>query len=185
MDNFTEEIEKYFNRLWPIMRSITGDGVRKTHEILSEIIPLRTLEIPTGTKVLDWTVPKEWVCRSAYVIDPSGKRILDIQDNNLHLVNYSAPFSGKINKSELEEHLHSLPERPSSIPYVTSYYKENWGFCIAHQQREQLIDGEYEIVVDTELIDGSLTISEAVLEGESDREILFSTYLCHPSILPH
>lgn len=182
MEKIASELEEYFDRLWPIMRSITGDGVRKTHEILSEIIPLKTMEIPSGTKILDWTVPKEWVCKEAYVIDPNGKRILDIKEHTLHLVNYSAPFKGKIKKSELENHLHSIPDQPNAIPYVTSYYSEDWGFCLSHQQRQELSEGEYEVVIDTDFIEGSLTISEVILKGNSDREILFSTYTCHPSM---
>jgi aminopeptidase-like protein len=129
------ELEAYFDRLWPLLRSITGDGVRRTHDILSECVPLQRLEVPSGTAVFDWTVPKEWVVRGAYVIRPDGKKILDVTTNNLHLVNYSAPFRGRVSRAELEQHLHSLAELPSAIPYVTSYYTPRWGFCIAHEER--------------------------------------------------
>ena len=176
------EIADYFDRLWPILRSITGEGARKTHRILSEIIPLETSEVPSGTQCLDWTVPQEWVVREAYVVTPNGDRILDVTDNNLHLVNYSAPFRGHMMRDELDSYLHSLPELPEAIPYVTSYYAPNWGFCISHEMREQLPSGRYEIVVDTELIDGSMTISEAVLPGREKQEVLISTYTCHPAM---
>lgn len=180
--SIAKEMESYFDRLWPILRSITGSGVRETHRILSELVPLQMLEIPTGTPVFDWTVPEEWVVNAAYIIDPNGKRILDVKTNNLHLVNYSAPYRGKLTRQELDLHLHSIPELPSAIPYITSYYKQRWGFCIADEMRRTLPDGEYEVVVDTALIQGSLTISEAILPGESTDEVLISTYTCHPSL---
>ncbi len=176
------QLEHYFDRLWPIMRSITGEGVRQTHDILGELLPLQRIEVPSGTQVLDWQVPKEWVIRQAYVIDPHGRRILDIRDNNLHLVNYSIAYRGRMPLEELQQHLHSLPEQPDAIPYLTSYYKPYWGFCLSHKQRERLPGGEYEVVIDSDHIDGSLTLSEAVLEGESDQEILFTSYTCHPSL---
>lgn len=177
-----DEIEQYFDRLWPILRSITGEGVRRTHDILSELVPFERIEVPTGTQVFDWTVPREWVVREAYVVRPDGERILDVRENNLHLLNYSAPFRGRVSRRELDEHLYSLPDKPDAIPYVTSYYNERWGFCVRHAERERLPDGEYEVVADTELVDGSMTLSEAVLPGESDREVLISTYTCHPSL---
>lgn len=175
-------IEDYFDRLWPILRSITGPGVRETHEILSEILPLERIEIPSGTQVFDWTVPKEWKVNEAYVITPSGEKILDVNKNNLHLLNYSISFKGEITKEELDQHLYSLPDIPEAIPYLVSYYKPRWGFCISDNQRRELANGIYKVVVDTELFDGSLTISEAVLPGQSEEEILFSTYTCHPSM---
>lgn len=176
------EIGEYFDRLWPLLRSLTGDGVRETHGILSELVPLRSIEIPTGTQVFDWTVPSEWRVRDAYVIDPSGERILDVWKHNLHLLGYSAPFRGTITLAELEHHLHSDPSNPEAIPYRTSYYQERWGFCISHNERQRLRDGDYEVVIDTELFEGSMTLSEAVLEGSSEDEILISTYTCHPSM---
>ena len=176
------EIEAYFDRLWPIMRSITGEGVRRTHDILSEIVPLERIEIPTGTNVHDWVVPKEWLVREAYVIDPAGNRILDIADNNLHLINYSIPFQGVVSRQELDEHLVSIPHMPQAVPYATSYYNPKWGFCIRHDERQKLADGYYRVVIDTDLIDGSMTLSHAVLPGREKKEILFSTYTCHPSM---
>ena len=176
------EIASYFDRLWSLPRSITGDGVRKTHDILGEILPLERIEIPSGTKCFDWTVPKEWAVREAYVMSPKGERLFDFAENNLHLLNYSAPFRGKMSLRELDGHLYSLPEMPDAIPYRTSYYEEKWGFCLSQNQRDTLVDGEYEVVVDTELIDGSLTISECVLPGETKDEVLISTYTCHPSM---
>lgn len=176
------EIAALFDRLWPIHRSITGPGVRETHDILAELLPLERMEVPTGTPVFDWTVPQEWRCHAAHIIGPDGARIADVAENNLHLVGYSIPFRGTLNRAELDAHLYSLPEQPDAIPYVTSYYTPRWGFCLPHAQRAALADGLYEVVVDTELVDGSLTLSEAVLEGESEDEILFSTYTCHPSM---
>lgn len=176
------EIEKYFDRLWPILRSITGQGVRETHSILRELIPLDTIEIPSGTQVYDWIVPSEWVVRDAYVLTPSGEKILDVKVNNLHLVNYSARFIGTVTKSELDEHLYSLPDMPDAVPYVTSYYAPRWGFCISDRQRKLLPEGDYNVVIDTEHINGSMTLSEAVLPGENSQEVLISTYTCHPSL---
>lgn len=180
--SLSNELESYFDRLWPILRSITGSGVRQTHEILSEIVWLESHEIPSGTRVFDWTIPKEWKVNKAYLLDPHGKRILDVRENNLHLVNYSVPFRGVLSKEELEPHLYSLPDKPTAIPYVTSYYASRWGFCLSQNEREVLPEGNYEVVIDTEFIDGSLTLSEAVLPGESEEEILISTYTCHPSL---
>lgn len=177
-----EEVAGYFDRLWPIMRSITGDGARQTHDILGELVPMRRIEVPTGTKCFDWIIPREWIFREAYVITPDGHRILDARENTLHLVNYSSPFRGELSRDELEDHLHSLPELPQAVPYVTSYYADRWGFCIAQEMRDSLPAGTYEVVVDTELKDGSLTISEAVLPGAEDAEVLISTYTCHPGL---
>lgn len=177
-----EEIAHYFDRLWPILRSITGEGVRQTHDILGELVALKRHEIPTGTNVLDWIVPKEWVVREAYVVTPHGQRILDIESNNLHLLNYSVPFRGELSRAQLDEHLYSLPDQPGAIPYVTSYYAPRWGFCLPHSQRQALAEGTYQVVVDTAHSDGSLTLSEAVLPGESEQEVLLSTYTCHPSL---
>lgn len=181
-DDSPELIAAYFDRLWPILRSITGEGVRRTHDILGELMPLERLEIPTGTQCFDWVVPQEWVFREAYVVDPWGRRILDAAENNLHVVNYSAPFRGRIPLERLQEHLHSLPEQPDAVPYVTSYYRQHWGFCISERMRRSLPQGEYQVVIDTEHVDGSLTISHAVLPGTTDREVLISTYTCHPSL---
>jgi aminopeptidase-like protein len=175
-------LEEYFDRLWPLPRSITGDGVRRTHDILGELIPLDRIEIPSGTQVFDWTVPQEWIVRAAYVIAPDGRRMLDFADNNLHLVGYSRPFRGRLTRNELDKHLHSLPDRPSAIPYVTSYYTPGWGFCLSHDARQALPEGGYVVVVDTDLVDGSMTLSECVLPGETDREVLISANTCHPTL---
>ena len=156
--------------------------MRETLDILSELVPLERIEVDSGTKCFDWTIPKEWVVRDAYVIDPNGQRILEVKRNNLHLVSYSIPFRGRITREELDANLFSLPDQPRAIPYVTSYYLPRWGFCIEHEKRQKLPDGIYEVVVDTDLIDGSLTIGEAVLPGATKDEILISTYICHPSI---
>ena len=177
-----ESLEMYFDRLWPILRSITGEGVRQTHDILGEFVSLERFEIPSGTPVFDWTIPQEWRVNEAYIITPAGERILDVRDNNLHLLNYSVPFRGSLSRAELNKHLYSLPEQPEAIPYKTSYYKSRWGFCLSQRQRDALPEGDYEVVIDTELFDGSLTLSEAVLPGETEREVLFSTYTCHPSL---
>jgi aminopeptidase-like protein len=183
-----EEIELLLDRLWPILRSITGDGVRETLTILSEVAPLSRIEVASDTRVFDWTVPPEWVVREAYVLTPTGERILDVHKNNLHLLNYSAPFSGTLTRAQLDEHLYSLPEQPQAIPYITSYYERRWGFCISQHQRDQLPEGDYEVAIDTEHIQGSLSIGEAVLPGdgegerEGEGEVLISSYTCHPSL---
>lgn len=175
-------IEAYFDKLWPILRSLTGEGVRKTHDILSELIPLTRIEVSSGTKCFDWTVPKEWRVKEAYFVSPDGKKRCDIRANNLHLLNYSAPFKGRLSRAELDKHLYSLPKQPNAIPYVTSYYRERWGFCLTQAERDSLPEGDYDVVIDSELFDGSLTLGECVLKGESDDEVLISTYTCHPSL---
>jgi aminopeptidase-like protein len=177
-----DQIEAYFDRLWPLLRSLTGEGVRQTHDILSEIIPLERIEIPSGSQIFDWQVPKEWVVRNAYLIDPNGNRILDVWENNLHLVNYSVPFQGELSLAELDEHLHTVPELPEAIPYVTSHYAPRWGFCLSQEQRNCLPEGTYKVFIDTDHIDGSMTLGEAVLPGEEKAEVLISTYTCHPSM---
>jgi len=182
IDNFSEQMYQLMKVLYPICRSITGNGVRQTHNLLREIIPIETKEVPSHTKVLDWTIPKEWNINDAYIKDPSGVKIIDFKNLNLHVVNYSRPIKKKISLSELKPHIHTLPEQPDLIPYVTMYYKDDWGFCMPHKQFLQLKEGEYEVVIDSSLEDGSLTYSEYFLEGELDDEILISTYTCHPSL---
>jgi len=177
-----QDIEALFERLWPLPRSLTGEGVRSTLDILSELHPLQRIEIPSGTRVFDWTVPDEWCVRSAYLVAPDGRRLADFQQNNLHLVGYSRPFRGRMSLSDLQSHLHSLPKQPDAIPYRTTYYEPKWGFCVTDAQRRSLPTGDYEVVVDTELFKGALSIGEAVLPGESADEILLSTYTCHPSL---
>lgn len=168
--------------LYPLCRSITGEGVRQTLRILQRHIPLEVCEVPTGTPVFDWTVPKEWNIRDAYVKDALGKRVIDFQKSNLHIVSYSIPIRKKVSLGELRKHLFSLPDRPDWIPYRTSYYNETWGFCLSHRQLESLPEGEYEINVDTSLKDGSLTYGEYVIPGKTNSEILISCHICHPSL---
>jgi len=177
-----DEIADYFDRLWPLNRSLTGDGVRESLRILAELVPIEHTEVPSGASVFDWIVPPEWNVREAYVVTPRGDRILDFRENNLHLLGYSTSFEGKVTRGELEDHLYSLPAQPTAIPYVTSYYEPRWGFCLSQEQRDGLEDGDYRVVVDAEHRQGSLTIGEIYLPGETEREVLFSTYLCHPSL---
>ncbi len=169
-------------RLFPICRSITGPGVRETLRVLGEFIPLEIYEVPTGTPVFDWTVPKEWIIREAFIEDCGGQRVVDFRLNNLHVVGYSAPVDRRISLAELNSHLYSLPDQPDAIPYVTSYYQERWGFCMAHRDREKLRDGEYRIRIDSELRGGSLTYGECIIPGKSADEVFLSTYVCHPSM---
>ena len=169
-------------RLFPICRSITGNGVRRTLEILGQYVPLKTQEVPTGTKVFDWTIPREWNAREAYVEDPHGRRIIDFKTSNLHLVGYSIPVDRRVSLSELQEHLHSREDQPDVIPYVTSYYEPRWGFCLSHRERLRLRDGQYRVFIDSELKDGHLTYGECILPGSEDREVFLSTYVCHPSM---
>ncbi len=176
------KMELYFDRLWPICRSLTGRGYRESLAILKTLIPLKALRFKTGERVFDWTVPDEWNVRDAYLIDPKGKKRAEFKVNNLHLVNYSAPFRGKIKLSALRAYLHSLPEMPTAIPYLTSYYRKQWGFCLTDQELKSLPEGTYQVVVDTSLAPGHLVVGETVLPGKSKKEILFSTYLCHPSL---
>jgi aminopeptidase-like protein len=169
-------------RLFPICRSITGNGVRQTLKIVSEHIPLEMHEVPTGSNVFDWTIPKEWDIRDAYVKNSRGEKVIDFQNSNLHVLNYSIPVKKMVSLKELKEHLFTLPDHLDWIPYKTSYYKENWGFCLSHNQFLSLEDGEYEVVIDSSLTDGHLTYGECFIPGESEDEILISTHVCHPSL---
>ncbi len=169
-------------QLFPICRSITGNGVRETLKIIQQHIPIKIHEVPTGTKVFDWTVPKEWNIKDAYVMDENGNKIIDFKKNNLHVVGYSVPVNKTVSLSELQEHLYSLPEQPEAIPYVTSYYKERWGFCIVHKDKEKLKEGKYTVFIDSELKDGFLTYGELIIPGKSEKEVFLSTYVCHPSM---
>jgi len=177
-----QQLLSLVEELYPICRSITGDGVRQTLSILSRYLPLSVSEIASGTQVLDWTVPNEWNIRDAYIADQSGRRVVDFRAHNLHVVNYSTPVQAKLSLAELRPHLHTLPQQPDLIPYRTSYYQETWGFCLSHNQLLALPEGEYDVCIDATLAPGSLTYAEYVLPGESDEEILISTHVCHPSL---
>ncbi|HVS61941.1 MAG TPA: DUF4910 domain-containing protein [Thermoanaerobaculia bacterium] len=167
-------------RAQPLPRSLTGNGVRATLRLLAERIPLELHEVPTGSQVLDWTVPREWNVREAWVRGPDGERVVDLAEHPLHLLGYSVPMHATMGRAELDEHLHSLPERPALIPYRTSYYAESWGFCLPHARRLELAKGEYEVLVDATLEEGALTWGEAFLPGASEQEVLVSTHVCHP-----
>ena len=182
LEKIGKEMHDLMTELFPICRSITGDGVRKTDDILSQHIPLEIHEVPTGTKVFDWLVPKEWNINDAYIIDPNGEKIIDFKKSNLHIMSYSVPINEKMTLKELTPHLYTIPEKPDVIPYRISYYKENWGFCLTHNQFLNLEEGEYQVVIDSSLKDGSLTYAECFLPGETDHEILVSCYTCHPSL---
>jgi len=172
----------FVEQLFPICRSITGNGVRRTLEILQRFIPLQVHEIPPGTKVLDWSVPREWNIRDAYIARDDGARVVDFAANNLHIVQYSRPIDTTMRLAELRPHLHSLPDQPDWIPYRTSYYAENWGFCLTHRQLSNLTDGIYRVVIDSDLGPGHLTYGELLIPGETKDTVLFSCHICHPSL---
>jgi aminopeptidase-like protein len=176
------ELHALVERLYPICRSITGDGVRQTLDIVGEHISLERHEVPTGTQVLDWTIPQEWNIRDAYVATPDGERVIDFRESNLHVVGYSVPVNERMPLSELREHLHTLPDQPSWVPYRTSYYAPAWGFCLAQEKLDALPDGEYDVVIDSTLADGSLTYGEHVVPGRVTDEVIVSCHVCHPSL---
>jgi len=173
---------EFVEELYPICRSITGDGVRATLRTIAREIPIEVKEVPSGTHVLDWTVPREWNIRDAWIKDPQGRRVVDFRAHNLHVVNYSVPVNARLTLDELLPHLHTLPDNPDWIPYRTTYYDEAWGFCLSQRQLEALLPGEYEVVIDSELKVGALVYGELVLPGTSEDEILISTHVCHPSL---
>jgi aminopeptidase-like protein len=171
--------------LFPLHRSITGNGVRRTLEILARHVPVNTVEVPTGTKVLDWEVPQEWNIRDAFIADTAGNRVVDYGASNLHVVNYSQPIRRRMRWRELKDHVVSLPDQPQWIPYRTAYFREQWGFCISHRQRlelDKLPDREYDVCIDASFEDGALSYGELCLPGEIDDEVLISTHICHPSL---
>lgn len=176
------EMHDLMSELYPICRSITGEGIRRTLERLQQELPLQIREVPTGTRVFDWTVPKEWGIREAWIKGPDGDRIIDFDDHNLHVLNFSVPVRRKLNLEQLKEHLYSIPEHPDWIPYRTSYYAENWGFCLSHRQLESLAPGEYEVFIDADHTSGALAYGESVLPGSSEEEVLISCHSCHPSL---
>jgi aminopeptidase-like protein len=183
MDDMEEPFISFINSIWSHCRSITGDGLRATLKAIQQIHPeMRIIEVPSGTQVLDWTVPLEWNIKEAWVKDETGKKIIDFELNNLHILNYSEPFRGKITKSELLEHLYVLEEQPDLIPYVTSYYKRRWGFCVSKNYRENINGETFEVHIDASLKEGSLSMGELYISGASEEELLFSTYCCHPSM---
>ena len=172
------EMHDLLARLFPLCRSLTGDGVRRTLEILAEDLPLAVTEVPSGTPIHDWSVPREWNLRGAWIAGADGQRVVDAEDSNLHVVSYSTPVRARMSLDELRPHLHTLPDRPSLIPYRTSYWHETWGFCLAHETLEAMPDGTYEVVIDATLEDGSLTYAEVVLPGrEADEAIVVTPRL--------
>jgi aminopeptidase-like protein len=177
-----QELHRFAAELYPICRSITGNGIRRTLGMIQDRIPLQTVEVPTGTPVFDWSVPKEWNVQDAYIKNSSGKRVVDFRQCNLHILNYSTPVHTTMPLSQLKPHLFTIPENPDWIPYRTSYYQENWGFCLSHNQMLALTGGEYEVCIDSTLEDGHLTYGECYLPGHSTDEVLISCHACHPSL---
>lgn len=177
-----EEMHDLVRRMYPLCRSITGDGVRATLDIVGEHIPLTVHEVPTGTQVLDWTVPQEWNIRDAYIADSGGRRVVDFAASSLHVLGYSVPVSATLPLAELRAHLHTLPEHPSWVPYRTSYYRPQWGFCLSQETLDALPDGEYEVRIDSTLADGHLTYAEHVVPGQVADEVIVSCHVCHPAL---
>jgi len=182
LSTLEQSIAGLLERLYPICRSITGPGVRETLRILSQVHPIAVTEVATGTRVFDWTVPRERSVREAWIKDATGRTIVDFKAHNLHVLNYSAPIEGRFSLEELRPHLYSLPQMPDAIPYRTSYYNDNWGFCLTDRQLQTLDEGPYDVRIDSSLAQGSLTYGEIVLPGEVEDEILISTHICHPSL---
>jgi aminopeptidase-like protein len=175
-------LHAFVSELYPICSSITGDGLREILRRIGSRIPLEIHEVPTGTQAFDWTVPREWNVRDAYVRNSRGEKIIDFKNSNLHLMNYSVPVNAKLSLAELKPHLYALPDRPDWIPYRTSYYRETWGFCLSQRQLDSLPEDEYEVVIDSSLEDGSLTYAQCLVPGASQEEILISCHACHPSL---
>lgn len=177
-----QEMHALVKRLYPLCRSITGAGVRSTLDIIAEHIDLIRHEVPTGTEVFDWTVPREWNIRGAYIATEAGERVVDLADSALHVVSYSTPVNTTMPLARLREHLHTLPEQPDLIPYRTSYYKEGWGFCLSQRTLDSLVDGRYRVVIDSTLADGSLSYAEHVVPGRVTDEVIVSCHVCHPAL---
>jgi aminopeptidase-like protein len=176
------EMHALMARLRPVRSSITGDGIREVFRVLGETIPLTITRVPTGARAFDWTVPREWSLRDAYIADAGGHKVVDVADSPLHVVNYSTPVRRRMPLSELRPHLHSLPEHPDWVPYRASYYRESWGFCLSHRVLESLPDAEYDVVIDSSIGDGFLEYAECVIPGASEEEFLISTHACHPGM---
>jgi aminopeptidase-like protein len=177
-----EEIFAFASKIFPICRSITGEGVRQTLREIGSHLPLKLHEVPTGTEVFDWTIPREWNIRDAYIKNSAGDKIVDFAQSNLHVMSYSVPVRQHVSLAELKQHIHTLPEQPNWIPYRTSYYADGWAFCMAHRQLEGLREETYEVVIDSSLESGSLTYGEYLHKGETDEEFLLSAHVCHPSL---
>jgi aminopeptidase-like protein len=182
IDKDLDLINLLFKKLFNKPRSITGNAVRESILILSEVVPFKQLEFKSGTKCFDWVIPKEWNIKDAYVKDSLGNRIIDFKKHNLHVLNYSIPINKKVSKKELLEHIYTREDMPDAIPYRTSYYKERWGFCLEYNRLNELKDDEYDVCIDSTLEDGSLSIAEYIVKGQSEKEILISSYMCHPSM---
>lgn len=182
MENDGKRMHELMRRLYPICRSITGNGVHRTLGIIKEHIPLQIYKLPSGTRVFDWIIPKEWNIKDAYIKNSSNKKIIDFKKSNLHILNYSVPIHKKMPLRELKKHLFTLSDYPDQIPYLTSYYKKTWGFCLSHRQYEQLDDGIYEVMIDSSLKEGHLAFGELYIKGKKEEEVLFSCYICHPSL---
>ncbi|HKW51555.1 MAG TPA: DUF4910 domain-containing protein, partial [Candidatus Eisenbacteria bacterium] len=168
--------------LYPLCRSITGEGLRRTLRYVGDHVPLEIHEVPSGTEVLDWTVPKEWNVRDAYIANAQGERVVDFRRSNLHLLNYSVPVKAQMSLGELRPHLHTLPDTPDWVPYRTSYYRETWGFCLSHRQLLELPEGQYDVHIDSSLEPGHLSYGESYLPGSTTDEVLISCHSCHPSL---
>lgn len=181
-DSTGAALHGFARELYPICRSITGAGTRATLDAIARVVPLQRHEVPTGTKVFDWEVPREWNIREAWIKNVAGEKVVDFARHNLHVMSYSTPIHARMGLAELKPHLFSLPDNPGWIPYRTSYYRDNWGFCLTHDALQALPDGEYEVCIDSTLAPGSLSYGEAFLPGESSEEILVWTHVCHPSL---
>jgi aminopeptidase-like protein len=182
MPDIGDRLHQHVAALFPICRSITGEGLRETLEYIGRRLPLEMHEVPSGTKVLDWTIPREWTIHDAFVATLDGRRVIDFQRNNLHILQYSVPIDRVVSRQELDEHLFSLPDQPELIPYRTAYYAETWGFCLAHHDRLALTDDKYQVRIDSTLAPGSLSYGECLLRGATADEVLISAHCCHPSL---
>tara|TARA_Y100000591_G_C21797081_1_gene679953 strand:- start:9 stop:1286 length:1278 start_codon:yes stop_codon:yes gene_type:complete len=177
------KIYNFAKKIFNYPRSITGSGVRKTLKEIKKIVPeIKIISVKSNSKVFDWTIPKEWNVKKAFIIDPEGKKICDFNENNLHLMGYSTPVNKIISKNDLEKNLYSLPRQPNAIPYITSYYKKNWGFSLTHRERIKLKKGNYKILIDTNFKNGVLNYGEIIIPGKTEKEVFFSSYICHPSL---